>query len=148
MKSILLRMTVLVLAILIFIFLSLAMGGNEKMSTPNDQSQYYLYTLQLIQPLLNLDNWTEKENKIVEKHFQRLKQFRDEGVVIFAGRVSTMDPEGFGIVIFKADSQEDALAMMENDPAVREGIMSAELFPFSISLMQIPTEFELSENNL
>lgn len=36
--------------------------------------------------------------------------------------------------------------MMENDPAVREGIMTAELFPFSISLMQIPAEFEDSDN--
>lgn len=147
MKSILLQMPVLVSAILIFVLLSLDIGENEKMSTSNDQSQYYLYTLRLIQPLLNQDNWTKNENRIVEEHFQRLKRYRDEGIVIFAGRVSTMDPEGFGIVIFKADSQEDAMAMMVNDPAVREEIMSAELFPFSISLMQIPAEFEASKSN-
>lgn len=138
------RMLFLIPAILfLFGFSSLAI----EWGTPNDQPEYYLYTLQLAPPLLNQDNWTEKENKIVEKYFQRLKQFRDEGVVIFAGRVSTMDPEGFGIVIFKADSQEDALAMMENDPAVSERIMSAKLFPFSISLMQIPAEFEASKSN-
>lgn len=143
MKFILSRMPVLISAILVFGFSSLTI----EWSTPNDQPQYYMYTLQLVPPLLNQDNWTEKENRIVEEHFQRLKRFLDDGVVIFAGRVSTMDPEGFGIVIFKADSEEDALVMMENDPAVREGIMTAELFPFNISLMQIPAEFKASENN-
>lgn len=147
MRFLLSRMLVLVSAILVFGFSLIVIGAKEKRSTSNNQSEYYMYTLQLVPPLLNQDNWTEKENRIVEEHFQRLKQLRDEGVVIFAGRVSTMDPEGFGIVIFKADSEEDALAIMENDPAVREGIMTVELFPFNIALMQIPVEFEASESN-
>lgn len=137
MKFIMQRLLFLIPAFLIlFGFSSLAIG--EKRSVPNDKSQYYMYTLQLVPPLLNQDNWTETENRIVEEHFQRLKKFRDEEIVIFAGRVSDMDPEGFGIVIFKADSEENALDIMENDPAVREGIMTAKLYPFSISLMQIP----------
>lgn len=100
------------------------------------ENQQYMYTLKLIPELLDVDNWTEKENKIVEEHFLRLKQFRDEGVVILAGRVPEMNPEGFGIVIFKAGSEEKARRIMENDPAVKQGIMMAELFPFSVALIQ------------
>lgn len=143
MKFILSRMLILVSTFLILSgFFSIDKG--ESWSVSDNQPQYYIYTLHLIPPLLNQENWTEKENKIVEEHFQRLKQFQDKGIVFFAGRVSTMDPEGFGIVIFKADSEAEALVIMENDPAVREGIMTAELFPFNIALMQVPPEFQAS----
>lgn len=95
------RILILISAILVFGFSATALGEKEKRGTSKDQSEYYMYTLQVVPALLNQDNWTEKENRIIEEHFQRLKQFRDEGIVIFAGRVSTMDPEGFGIVILK-----------------------------------------------
>jgi len=42
----------------------------------------------------------------------------------------------FGIVVFEADSEEDAAVYMNGDPAVEGGLMSAELHPFRISLMQ------------
>lgn len=114
-------------------FLAIPLFGQ---TTTEKENQQYMYTLQLIPELLDVNNWTEKENKIVGEHFLRLKKFRDEGIVILAGRVPEMDPEGFGIVIFKAGSEEEARTIMENDPAVKNGIMKAKLFPFSVALIQ------------
>jgi len=39
-------------------------------------------------------------------------------------------------VIYNADSDADARAWMEADPAVSGGLMTAELHPFRISLSQ------------
>jgi uncharacterized protein YciI len=36
----------------------------------------------------------------------------------------------FGLVVFDADSEEEAREIMENDPAVANGLMTATLYPF------------------
>jgi hypothetical protein len=53
--------------------------------------------------------------------------------VILAGRTLTTDERGLGIVIFRAPSADAARAIMEGDPAVRQGVMRAELFPFRVA---------------
>ncbi|QEE14353.1 YciI family protein [Promethearchaeum syntrophicum] len=95
----------------------------------------FIYVLKLRNDLLNDSNWTEIENKIVEEHFQRLKIDSENGKVILAGRTLTNTPEGFGIVIFKEDSLKNAEAYMNNDPAVKKKIMTANLFPYSVALI-------------
>lgn len=47
-----------------------------------------------------------------------------------------MDEKTFGIVIFEADSEEEAQLIMKNDPAVAEGIMTADLFPYRVALIK------------
>ncbi|HEX8230402.1 MAG TPA: YciI family protein [Chloroflexia bacterium] len=42
----------------------------------------------------------------------------------------------FGIVIYEADSEEEARGIMENDPLVVAGVMSAEMHEFRVSLLQ------------
>jgi uncharacterized protein len=51
-----------------------------------------------------------------------------------AGRTLTADENTFGIVVFVADSDADATELMQTDPAVSRGVMSAELFPFRVAL--------------
>ena len=53
-----------------------------------------------------------------------------------AGRTLIMDPTGFGIVIVEVDSEEEAIELMESDPAVKEGIMAATLFPYRVALLR------------
>lgn len=96
----------------------------------------FLYQLKLIPSLLIEDNWTERENDIVARHFEALKNAEQEGTLILAGRTLDMDAEGFGIVIFEVDCEEEAQLFMETDPAVKEGIMTATLFPYRVALMR------------
>ncbi|WP_143128251.1 YciI family protein [Psychrobacillus sp. OK032] len=39
-----------------------------------------------------------------------------------------------GIVILEVDTEEEAVELMNNDPAVKEGIMEAQLFPYRVAL--------------
>ncbi len=80
------------------------------------------------------DGPTPEEASYVAEHFTYLKRLTDEGIVLLAGRTLTMDEASFGIVLFRADAEPAAVNLMENDPAVRAGVMRATLYPFRIAL--------------
>ena len=86
----------------------------------------FLYQLKLIPSLLDQAIWTDKENSIVQHHFEVLQNLQEEGKLLLAGRTLNLDP--MGIVILEVDTEEEAVELMNNDPAVKEGIMEAQLF--------------------
>lgn len=96
----------------------------------------FLYQLKLIPSLLEESNWTDKENNIVQHHLEELQQLQKIGKLILAGRTLNMDSSGFGIVILEVESEEEANTLMENDPAVKEGIMEGKLFPYRVALIK------------
>ena len=74
---------------------------------------------------------TPEEERIIEEHFQYLKQAATDGIVILAGPCTD---ETFGLVVFHAGSDEAASAFMFADPGVKENVMVAELHPMRISI--------------
>lgn len=99
-------------------------------------AKQFIYVLRLIPPLLDEKNWTEVEEKIVDKHFARLQVLLKDGKLILAGKTQNMDEKTFGIVILEVESEEEAYNIMKSDPAVAEGIMTAELFPYHVALIR------------
>ncbi|MFS0862936.1 YciI family protein [Fredinandcohnia sp. 179-A 10B2 NHS] len=97
-------------------------------------TEQYIYTLKLIPRLLDERNWTEKENEIVQAHFNQLKRLMEEDKVVLAGRTLNDDESTFGIVILQTNSEAEAREIMEYDPAVKKGIMNAELYPYRVAL--------------
>jgi len=75
----------------------------------------------------------DAEKSIIEQHFNYLKSLTDRGVVLLFGRTQNADAEPFGIVIFRAGSNEEAQSIMSNDPAVKEGVMRAQLYPYKVA---------------
>jgi len=51
-----------------------------------------------------------------------------------AGRTLTADNQTRGYVVLQAPDEKSARDMMQGDPAVEEGVMTAELFPFKVAL--------------
>jgi uncharacterized protein YciI len=94
----------------------------------------YLYRVQPARPAMLSEGPTAVEAAVVREHFAYLKRLSEDGIVILSGRTQTTDANSFGIVIFNADSDEAAEAIAENDPAVRDGVMRAEVFPYRIAL--------------
>lgn len=101
-----------------------------------NEKKQFIYVLKLIPYLLDENNWTEREEKIVNKHFVELQELLREGKLVLAGRTLNMDEKTFGIVILEVDSEEEARTIMKNDPAVAEEIMTAELFPYRVALIK------------
>lgn len=95
----------------------------------------FVYVLKLTPRLLDEKNWTKQDEQIVGRHFRRLQQLQKDGRLILAGKtLDDADPSQFGVVIFEADSEDEARRQMEADDAVREKIMTAQLFPFRVAL--------------
>lgn len=97
----------------------------------------FIYVLKLLPEYQIENNWTEETNKIVSTHFNYLKQLKQDGEVILAGRTNySLDNSlNFGVVIFSAKDLESAKFLMDNDPAIKQKVMTSELHPFSLSLL-------------
>jgi len=98
-------------------------------------SSEYLYKIQPTRQEMLIEGLTMEEERLVQEHFEYLRSLAQKGVVLLAGRTQNPDPTGFGIVIFRAASSDEARAVMEADPAVRHGVFRAELYPYAISLV-------------
>jgi uncharacterized protein len=77
---------------------------------------------------------TEFKSRIVSEHFSYLKQLTKDGVVILAGRTQNPDYSSFGIVLFNAETIQAVREIMLSDPAVKNNVFRAELFPYKMAL--------------
>ena len=97
--------------------------------------QQFLYRIQPTRPEMLSEGTTSEEDRIVGEHFAYLKNLAEKGTVILAGRTLNTDPSSFGIIIFLAESEADAQSIIQADPAVQQGVMNAELFPYRIAIL-------------
>jgi uncharacterized protein YciI len=119
------------------LLVSLALCGSAfaQEAGKKDSKKQFVYVLKLTPRLLDEKNWTERDKQIVGRHFRRLQQMQKDGRLILAGKtLDDADPGQFGVVIFEADTEEEARGVMEADDAVKEKIMTARLFPFRVAL--------------
>ena len=98
-------------------------------------SEHFLYKTTPTRTGMVIEGPTPDEAAIIEEHSVYLTELAEKGSVLLFGRTTNRDANVFGIVIFKADSKESALKIMNNDPAVRNGVMRAELYPYRIAFM-------------
>ncbi len=94
-------------------------------------SQQYLHLIQPARPAMLTEGPTPQEDGTLSRHFDYLKTLAERR-----------------IVIFEAESEDAARAIMSNDPAVQAGVrlapdwinpvsagVHAKLFPYRIALM-------------
>jgi uncharacterized protein YciI len=77
---------------------------------------------------------TEREGQVVDAHFAHLQKLAADGVVLMAGRTVDTGPATWGIVVFRAASRAEAEAVMRSDPAIAQGVMHGELFPYRVAV--------------
>ncbi|MBK7673256.1 MAG: ATP-binding cassette domain-containing protein [bacterium] len=95
----------------------------------------FAYVLRPSRPKMLTEGPTEGEARLVGEHFAYLQGLLAAGSLRLAGRATDSGERTFGIVIFEAVDSAAAAALMAADPAVKGGVMGAELFPFNIALM-------------
>ncbi|MGD8397557.1 MAG: YciI family protein [Anaerolineae bacterium] len=98
----------------------------------------FIYVFEAVRPELITDPgaWTDEDIRIAEDHVDYLRRATEEGTVIMAGR--SLDGKGPALVVFEADSLEDARRFMARDPFVAEGLMRANVHPFRAALLRQP----------
>lgn len=98
----------------------------------------YLYRIQPVRPAMLTQGPNQAEQEATAEHFYYLTSLLERGILIMAGRTQNDDYSSFGIVVFRAASDEEARDIVESDPAVQKRVMRAELFPYRIALMENP----------
>lgn len=96
--------------------------------------QEFLYRLQLVRGDMLQTGPTAQEQAVVAEHFAYLQDLTAKGHIILVGRTLTTDENAMGLAIFRAESENEARAIMNNDPAVTKGVMTATLYPFKVVL--------------
>ena len=108
----------------------------KKTADKNAVKKQFVYVLKLRPDLLKVENWKEADNAAVGRHFNYLKGLLTDGTLIFAGRTDVMNENTFGIAVFWASDENEAKKIMEGDAAVQAGVMTAQLLPFKVALIQ------------
>ncbi len=98
----------------------------------------YLYLLRPGRLAMLTEGPTPEEAAIVSRHFAYLQALTEQGVMVLVGRTQNNDASTLGIAVFRAVDEAAARAIMEADPAVQHGVMTAQLFPFRIALLAQP----------
>ena len=86
---------------------------------------YYIYILKLARTDLVKTGPTAEERAILDEHGAYHAKLTKDGIEIAAG--PTIEDDPFGIAIFTAASDDAAKAIMNADPAVSKGVMTATL---------------------
>ncbi len=95
----------------------------------------FLYQLRPLRPAMLDEGPTDAEQESLAKHFAYLEDLTQRGVVLMAGRTLSHGADTFGIVVLRADGEETARAIVEGDPAVKGGVMTARLHRFRVALL-------------
>jgi len=93
----------------------------------------YLYRIQPTRLEMVTQGATDEEASILSEHFNYLTSLTEQGVVLVFGRTQNNDSSTFGITIFRAESEDAARSIMNGDPAVKKGVMRAQLFPYKVA---------------
>lgn len=93
----------------------------------------FLYRLRPTRTGMVTGRPTERESDAIQEHGAYLRRLTDEGTVLLAGRTQRKDRDTFGIVLLVASDEASAQRVMEEDPAVRRGVMTVELYPFQVA---------------
>jgi uncharacterized protein YciI len=99
-----------------------------------ESNSQFLYVLRPARRDMLVTGPTAEEQAIVGHHFEYLKDLAEKGTVLLVGRTQNNDESTIGLCIFEAGSEEEARRIMNQDPAVARGVMSAQLFPYSIAI--------------
>lgn len=94
----------------------------------------FLYRIQPTRIAMLTVGPTERESTVIAEHFEYLQSLVAKDIVLMAGRTLTADDHTFGIVVFVSASAAEAAQLMQNDPAVKQGVVKAELFPYQVAL--------------
>jgi uncharacterized protein YciI len=95
----------------------------------------FLYVLKATRVEMLTSGPTDREAVVLGEHVDYLSRLADEDRVLLAGRTQTHDVTTFGIVIFVAATEEKARSVVEGDPAVRAGVMTASLYPYKVAVL-------------
>ncbi len=97
------------------------------------ERKQFVYVLKPVRLGMVSTGPTDGEMLVLKRHVAYLERLTQKGTVILFGRTQNADETTFGLVIFEDESAERAKQVMQSDPAVKEGLMIATIFPYRVA---------------
>ena len=101
------------------------------------KARTWLIVLTLARPeLQDPKTWSKDEAQATVAHFERLKKLTAERTVMYAGRTTdtTADdklvPDTMGLIVIAAKDRAAAERIMNDDQAVKAGVLKAKLYSY------------------
>jgi len=105
-------------------------------SMPGTMSKLHFFLLIPPRPTFPMD-MTDQERALMLAHVKYTHEQFAAGKVLIFGPV--MAPTGaFGMAVFEVADEAELRAIMENDPTVKGGLNTFEMFPMRIGASQAP----------
>lgn len=104
------------------------------MNRPSPQTGEYLVMLTPVRPGMVVDGPLPDEIPALAGHLAWLEHLAARGSLVLAGRTQEADPSGFGIVVLRAGSRQEAASLMDRDPAVAGGLMKVQVHEFRVAV--------------
>lgn len=79
------------------------------------------------------DTWGDREQRVSEAHLAYLRTQQREGYLQLGGVAapSRSGQPGFGMVVYAVDTEAMVQRLVTEDPAIAEGLLTAEVFGFN-----------------
>lgn len=97
----------------------------------------WLYILRPIREEMLTNGPDEREAAVLMEHVRHLERLQQVGTLVLAGRTQYDDMRTMGLVVFRAEDEDSARLLMESDPPVAAGVMSAELHPYKVAFLGV-----------
>jgi uncharacterized protein YciI len=92
-------------------------------------SQEYFISLARPKQADFLRTMSQKEQATMQEHFVYARRLFDEGKLLIGGAFTD---GAFGMLVYRAASEQEAREMFSNDPLVKAGISDGEFHPFRV----------------
>ncbi|MFM9958724.1 MAG: SRPBCC domain-containing protein [Phycisphaerales bacterium] len=100
---------------------------------PNPKAGW-LYTFVGLKRADLIETATDEEKKQFGAHAAYVRDLALAGTVVFAG--PSTDMKGPAVIVMDVRTEAEARELMENDPAVKNGLMKAKLHPVALSFVR------------
>lgn len=97
--------------------------------------QLWLNTLRPTRLAMLTAGPTEREQRIVDEHFDYWQALAAQGTALLVGRTQDAGAQTVGLSVFAAPDEASAVALCQADPTVREGVMTSVVQPYRIALL-------------
>ena len=95
----------------------------------------YIYKLALKEKYLEFSAWDAAVQQSFKNHATHLEKMVKSGQALMVGRTDTQLKDNYGIVVFTAKDEGEARRVMEADPIIVDGIMTAHVLPFKLLMV-------------
>jgi len=113
---------------------------NLAKSLHSDEYGMKQYVFCILKTGSNTTATKEERTKFFEGHMANINKLANEGKLVLAGPFMKNDRNYRGLYIFNVETIEEALILVESDPAVQAIIFEAELTPWygSAAIQEVP----------